>query len=125
MRVHPGRLHWSSGRSFQTLPFSCITGIIAPSTSRLLQTLPTGPQSRAVLSCISDSIKITQSFGFFLNQLHCISTSAQDVVPIKISPFHRLLPFPKSVSKNASIICLEPNYDFERQVNERCYQKRL
>lgn len=48
--VDTGRLHWASGGAFQALSFASVTGIVAPSTPWLLQTLPTRPQPRAVLS---------------------------------------------------------------------------
>lgn len=48
--VHTDRLHWASRGAFQALSFASVTGIVAPSTPRLLQTLSTGPQPRAVLS---------------------------------------------------------------------------
>jgi hypothetical protein len=56
--VHSNKLHWAPGRPFNTVSSSCVTGIIAPTTSRLFQTLSTGSQSRTILSCMTITLKV-------------------------------------------------------------------
>lgn len=54
--MHSNKLHWPPRRPFNAVSSSCITGIIAPSTPRLFQTLSTGSQSRAILSCMAGTL---------------------------------------------------------------------
>lgn len=65
--VHSNKLHWPPWRPFNAVPSSCITRIIAPSTSRLFQTLSTGSQSRTILSCVTGTLT-NMSFDFIFKK---------------------------------------------------------
>lgn len=65
--VRSQELHGSSGRALAAVSSSRVTGVIAPATPRLLQALPTGSQSRAILSCVTGTLT-NMLHGFILKQ---------------------------------------------------------
>lgn len=67
--VHSKMLHWSPWRPFNAVPSSSITRIIAPSASRLLQTLSTGSQARTILSCMTEAL--TNMLHDFIFEKNC------------------------------------------------------
>lgn len=61
LTVSGGALHGSTIRALHALPSTRVTGVSAPATVGLLQTLTTGTQSRAVLSCDEQREKVRKA----------------------------------------------------------------